>query len=259
MGVEVRSKLGNSVSRSLSGSSLIGDGMLVRLRSSTLAILGFVAAVGLGMVAVASKQGWPDVRTGALPQAPSAEFAHNDPIAAPAGTFGLPPLFEGIEASAPVRSDRRTAGSDAVPASNLTAARQVAAAPSEPTPAAPPATLEPVGRESAPTSQAPTPTQTTAGVGAATAGSSSPVTAGVDGPPGGSEEGQGNQDDPGSPSWGDNDNDRDHGWDDDRWDDDNDNGWSDDDGWNDDNDRDRRDYDFDRAGDSDDRGGWGRH
>lgn len=260
MGVEVRSKLGNSVSRSLSGSSLIGDGMLVRLRSSTLAILGFVAAVGLAMVAAVSQQGWPDVLTGPLPQAPSADFARNDPIAAPVDAFAPPPVFAGIERSPRDRPKRRPGSSNAVAASKLTGARQVAAAPSEPAPAAPTATPEPVAAAPAPpaAASAPTPnaTQTTANVGSQAGGGSSPVTAGVGQPSGGSDQDQVGQDDPGPPSWAGND-DHDHGWgaddrNDDDWGDDDRNRWSDDDDWDDDN-------DFDHGHGNDDRGGWGRH
>jgi len=62
--------------------TLLGDGMLVRLRSTTIGILGAVAAMGLGLVAVASQQGWPGVFSGPLPQAP-AQLVENDPLLAP--------------------------------------------------------------------------------------------------------------------------------------------------------------------------------
>lgn len=82
MDVKVASKLGQAVARAVSPSTLIGDGMLVRLRSTTIGILGLVAAVGLGLVGFVSHQGWPGVFGGPLPQAPS-RLVENDSIAAP--------------------------------------------------------------------------------------------------------------------------------------------------------------------------------
>jgi len=82
MGVVVYSKLGQAISQALMPKTLLGDGMLVRLRSTTIGILGAVAAMGLGLVAVASQQGWPGVFSGPLPQAP-AQLVENDPLLAP--------------------------------------------------------------------------------------------------------------------------------------------------------------------------------
>jgi len=82
MGVEVVSRLGQAVARAVSPSTLVGDGMLVRLRSTTIGILGLVAAVGLGLVGFVSNQGWPGVFGGPLPQAPT-RLVENDSISAP--------------------------------------------------------------------------------------------------------------------------------------------------------------------------------
>jgi len=82
MDVEVPSKLGQAVARAISPSTLVGDGMLVRLRSTTIGILGLVAAVGLGLVGFVSNQGWPGVFGGPLPQAPT-RLVENDSISAP--------------------------------------------------------------------------------------------------------------------------------------------------------------------------------
>jgi hypothetical protein len=60
----------------------MGDGMLVRLRSTMIGILGLVAAVGLGLVGVVSQQGWPDVASGPPPLAPLG-LQQNDSIALP--------------------------------------------------------------------------------------------------------------------------------------------------------------------------------
>ncbi|MFI5026235.1 MAG: hypothetical protein ACHQCI_05740, partial [Solirubrobacterales bacterium] len=88
MVVTVVSRLRQATSRALSASNVVGDGMLVRLRSTTLGILGLVAAVGLGLVGVLSQQGWPDVATGPPPQAP--QLVQNDPIALPESVAQAP-------------------------------------------------------------------------------------------------------------------------------------------------------------------------
>ena len=82
MVVKVASKLRQATSRLFSTSNVVGEGMLVRLRSTTIGILGLVAAVGLGLVGIASQQGWPGVLSGPLPKAP-ARLVENDPIAMP--------------------------------------------------------------------------------------------------------------------------------------------------------------------------------
>jgi len=82
MDVEVASKLKKAIARSFAPSALVGDDMLVRLRSTTIGILGLVAAVGLGLVGFVSNQGWPGVFGGPLPQAPS-RLVENDSISAP--------------------------------------------------------------------------------------------------------------------------------------------------------------------------------
>jgi len=81
MVVEVASRLGQAISRAFSVSNVVGDGMLVRLRSTTIGILGLVAAVGLGLVGFVSQQGWPEVASGPPPQVPGLE--QNDSIAMP--------------------------------------------------------------------------------------------------------------------------------------------------------------------------------
>jgi hypothetical protein len=83
MDVEVASRLKKAIARSFAPSVLVGDDMLVRLRSTTIGILGLVAAVGLGLVGFVSNQGWPGVFGGPLPQAP-ARLVENQAIFAPA-------------------------------------------------------------------------------------------------------------------------------------------------------------------------------
>jgi hypothetical protein len=67
MAVEVRYKLGQLLSRRVTGPSLLGDGLLERARSTSFALLGLVAAVGLAMIALVLHQGLPIPAGGPLP------------------------------------------------------------------------------------------------------------------------------------------------------------------------------------------------
>jgi hypothetical protein len=83
MVVKVASKLRQvALLRAFVSSNIVGDSMLVRLRSTTIGLLGLVAAVGLGLVAFVSLQGWPEVFSGPLPKPPPA-LVRNDPIGMP--------------------------------------------------------------------------------------------------------------------------------------------------------------------------------
>lgn len=119
------------------GAGLAGDGLLVRLRSTAIAILGLVAAVGLALVAVVSQMGWPSVLSGPLPQAPET-FARNAAIVAPAS----PPRGKGKTGHS--RPNRAAAGPVARtprPTSELTAANPVESpAPESPPPSHHPST-----------------------------------------------------------------------------------------------------------------------
>ncbi len=83
MSVEVAPRLRQALSNSVLGSSLAGDGLLVRLRRATIALLAVVAAVGLGLIAFVSQVGWPTVFSGPIPAGPEPGVVRNDPIAAP--------------------------------------------------------------------------------------------------------------------------------------------------------------------------------
>jgi hypothetical protein len=83
MPVEVYFKLRQALSNAVLGSSLAGDGLLVRLRSTSIALLAVVAAVGLGLVAFISQMGWPAVFSGPIPAGPELGVVRNDPISAP--------------------------------------------------------------------------------------------------------------------------------------------------------------------------------
>jgi len=81
MTVKVAPRLRQTLSDTVLGSSLAGDGLLVRLRSTSIAILAVVAVVGLGLVAFISQLGWPSVLSGPIPAGPGRGVVQNDPIA----------------------------------------------------------------------------------------------------------------------------------------------------------------------------------
>ena len=50
--------------------AIFGNGMLERARATSLALLGFTAAVGLSIVALAANQGWPLIAGSSIPTIP---------------------------------------------------------------------------------------------------------------------------------------------------------------------------------------------
>jgi len=138
-----------------------GDGLLIRIRSTSIGVLGLVAAVGLGLTAYVSNQGWPEVFSGPLPQQPRSELIHNDPIVGPRlDAAAASPAQRRPEG--PIGS--RTARSGAVesPGSRLASSHQVSV-PAEghppvgggSAPAGEPAASQPSPPRGAPTSEAP--------------------------------------------------------------------------------------------------------
>jgi hypothetical protein len=81
MGVKVASKVGHALTRSLGGLSLAEGSMLLRLRRASIALLGLVGAVGLGLVFFISQIGWPGVLSGPLPGTPTRVGTVHDAIA----------------------------------------------------------------------------------------------------------------------------------------------------------------------------------
>jgi beta-lactamase superfamily II metal-dependent hydrolase len=75
MAVSVTRKRPQLRPRRLSLPSLLGDGMPERLRSTSIGLLGVVAALGLGTVALALQLGLPPVASGPLPEPPSKRQA----------------------------------------------------------------------------------------------------------------------------------------------------------------------------------------
>jgi hypothetical protein len=81
MAIVVLSKVGHELSRRVIGSTLAGDGLLVRIRSTSIGLLGLVAATGLALVAFVSNQGWPDSLNSPIPGSPPSASAVHDAVA----------------------------------------------------------------------------------------------------------------------------------------------------------------------------------
>ncbi|HMJ73256.1 MAG TPA: hypothetical protein VK471_07845 [Solirubrobacterales bacterium] len=78
MGVSVLSKHGQRSLRSVARASVLGDGLLERTRSTSLALLGVTAAIGLAMVALALNQDWPLIAGAPIPGVESKHQAVGD-------------------------------------------------------------------------------------------------------------------------------------------------------------------------------------
>ncbi len=100
----VLSRARHLLSSSVFGSSLAGDGLLVRLRSTSIGLLGVVTAVGLGLVAFISQLGWPGVFNAPIPGSPHEAARVHDAIAL---TRQAPP----IESALPTRNAPAPTGS----------------------------------------------------------------------------------------------------------------------------------------------------
>jgi hypothetical protein len=72
------------------GQSLAGDGMLLRLRNASIALVGAVAAVGLGLTLFISQLGFPAVFSGPIPGNPTKAGSVHDAIALTQGTALAP-------------------------------------------------------------------------------------------------------------------------------------------------------------------------
>ncbi len=67
MDVSVLSKRRQRSLRSAAKASVLGEGLLERTRSTSLALLGATAAIGLAMIALALNQGWPLIAGAPIP------------------------------------------------------------------------------------------------------------------------------------------------------------------------------------------------
>lgn len=87
MVVQMLSWRGQPLSRLKARPSFAGTGLLERMRSTTFALLGITAAMGLGLVAVVSQQGWPLLPAAPLPPLPVEQSGIDDAtvVTAPQG------------------------------------------------------------------------------------------------------------------------------------------------------------------------------
>jgi len=138
--------------------SFAGTGLLERMRSTTFALLGITAAVGLGLVATLSQQSWPLLPSAPLPGLPSEGQVHDAAPVKGADTVSTSRPAVGPLAGGVRTSDRRVAGQRAgQQTSGLSESRQPAAA-APPAPADLPAddpTGEPPSPAPAPVAEAP--------------------------------------------------------------------------------------------------------
>jgi hypothetical protein len=79
MVIEMLSKIRQGLSAA--GWSLAGDGMLLRLRNASIALVGAVAAVGLGLTLFISQLGFPAVFSSPIPGGPTEGGSVHDAIA----------------------------------------------------------------------------------------------------------------------------------------------------------------------------------
>jgi hypothetical protein len=75
MVVQVSRHRGQSRPRRNPRFSILGDGLLERARSTTLALLGAIAAFGLALVAVTLQEGWPLIAGSPVPPGPALHEA----------------------------------------------------------------------------------------------------------------------------------------------------------------------------------------
>lgn len=134
--------------------------MLVRLRSTSIALLGVITAIGLGLVAFISQLGWPGVINSPIPGPPvEAGAIHNATALAQPGANVVPAPVR--ESHSPVVHTRRThGGPEPTDDSNLGHSQPLGAPPAAQSPlpavAQPPTSSVPVsGPTSEPTASPP--------------------------------------------------------------------------------------------------------
>lgn len=161
-----------------------GDGLL-RIRNVSIALLGLVTAIGLGLIAFVSQQGWPGVVSGPIPGGPAkSRVVQNDPIVLTQTSGELAPT--------PGQSQGKGGGSNArvvavnggtTAHSTLDPSRQVGVAPTAPThPSAqpPPGTSVPSpAAPPSPQSSAPAPVATPVSTPPSASAGAKPITSGT--------------------------------------------------------------------------------
>ncbi|MGB7588564.1 MAG: hypothetical protein WBM00_07635 [Solirubrobacterales bacterium] len=150
--------------------SFLGNGLLERARSTSLALLGIVVAMGLGLMAVLANQGWPLLPGSPIPSSPNEQVGavHNAQIAAqPAKRAGVGAGQRATQQTAGQAGTGRTTtpGGAAAPAPKGSGSPQLVVATSNPTGnghQTPPGHHAPVPTETQPVSTIPvsTPTST---------------------------------------------------------------------------------------------------
>jgi hypothetical protein len=127
----VLSRARHLLSHSVLGSSLAGDGLLVRLRSTSIGLLGLVTAVGLGLIAFIAQLGWPGVFNAPIPGSPHEAGTVHNAIAltqkAPRLASTVPGHVSRPRIKAPANSGGTTTAGDPTTGSNLGGSRQLTA------------------------------------------------------------------------------------------------------------------------------------
>ena len=82
--VMVLSRLGRKPPRFIAELNVAGDGLLDRARSISFVLLGSAAAIGLGLVALVSQVGWPNLLDGPIPGLPIEHVAARNRAVSPA-------------------------------------------------------------------------------------------------------------------------------------------------------------------------------
>lgn len=106
MDVAVLHKCGQPLLRSV-GTSLLGHGLLERVRATSLALLGATAAVGLAIVALALNQSWPLIAGSSIPVVPPRQQAVGNATVAARGVSRT-----GVAKTASQHRSARTADND---------------------------------------------------------------------------------------------------------------------------------------------------
>jgi len=182
MDVSVLSKHGQRSLRSAVRTRVLGDGLLERTRSTSLALLGLTAAIGLAMVALALNQDWPLIAGAPIPGLEREHHAVGDAtVAATARTQGGRPEISGTTSQGVLSGKPRPrpggtaalAGSQAPQTASLVVAHPT---PAKPAGGSPPSAAipnpGPVAQQPAP---APVPTAAAVPVSSSTSSSPSPV------------------------------------------------------------------------------------
>jgi hypothetical protein len=160
MNVAVHYKSQQRRLRSAVRDTVLGDGMLERVRSTSLALLGLTAAVGFAMVALALNQGWPLIAGVPLPNVegehqaigkgavvaeaatPSRGDAPGPTVTRQGRNVSARPASQGAQA-APAPAGSSPPGSAGILVSNSTPAGPSPAGAGKPSPTPAPASQEP--------------------------------------------------------------------------------------------------------------------